>query len=568
MKMSKPISLKIKEIILAVFGGLFLTFSRYIFSPFVINFDYSLLGLRLYDPNFILKDWFVWKVPNTAYAFGYLLYFLQKIGPLKITAAIAQTAVLILLSLALMILTKRFCKYPLIVFLMLIVWLRIVNANEIGLGGQYFIKGFLQPLEVAGPLMILGLALLLNYKYLLSGVVLGLAGLFHGAYLTSFGPAIFATSLAVGVWKKKKSLILFILPLFILWGIFVCITGNTFIHSKSVDKNIMSIMINLRAAGDFMIANWSLKWNLAWVFWASLGTTAILILPKGVKFKQLKVTFFTLLITNIIGVLQLIFLKIPTLTLMMFWRSSFFVLILGLMIVLDKAIDSALKFKIDKADKLFLWTSLFLFIGLSLISWGPHISRIHFLWLSSIPMSAFMAFFAKKYLKNRFKKKSLFFMLIYAGMIAIMLVYLNGYFGKTKEFLSGYSPALISMQKWIKSNTPENAIFVIPPDIIYMRTRARRAIVVDWLSIPYFPKDLKEWYQRLSDISGTDSERLAPNLDFFAAGYRNLDFNRAIFLKDRYGANFLVVEKDNHVGNLSGLIEIFSNEEYRIFKIP
>jgi hypothetical protein len=557
------------DFLLGIFGGLFLTFSRKICFLCSNQAQYLPYGLRLCDPTFIPKDWFTWKAFHHEFAFGYLICFLKKLGSLFITTTIAETIIMIFLSFALLLLAKRFCRYPLPVFFLLIVWLRLVGSNENGLGWQNFISGFLIPAEVAGFLMVFGLAFLLNHRYLISGTAFGVAGLFHATFLSSFGPTILATAFAVGLWRKKKTLLLFAIPLIFFWGIIFAVVANAFLNSPPVPPQTMSIATNLRAPGDFFLSNWSLKWTISWLMWALVGVVSMLILPQKKKFKELKIAFFTVLATNIIGVLVLAFIKIPSLMLLMLWRSSPLVLLLGLLIALDRGLYLVINpKKISTGDKIFVVLSLISATFLLNINWGPQISKSRFLWIASSPLSGLIASLITRFKKSQINRSQIVTASVFATMMFIMTIYLKAYLGKSENYLTNSPSPLAQMEKWVRENTPKDTILVISPDMEYMRLRTQRAVVVDWKATNFRPSDLWEWYKRLSDIAGFPSDTLAPNFESIMKGYYCLDSARAKLLNQLYGAKYVVVLTKEHRGNLSDLRETFANDDYKVLKIP
>jgi hypothetical protein len=302
--------------------------------------------------------------------------------------------------------------------------------------------------------------------------------------------------------------------------------------------------------------------------WAIVGTVAIAGLPQKKKLKELKITFFTVLVTNIIGVLVLAFIKIPSLMLLMLWRSSPLVLLLGLMITLDRGLYLVINpKKISTGDKIFIVLSLISATFLINIYWGPQISKSRFLWLISIPLARLLTQLIQNFKKSQNRSKTVQ-ALIFATMIFIITIYLKAYFGKSENYLTNSSPSLAQMEKWVRENTPKDTILVIPPDMQYMRLRTQRAVVVDWKSTNFKPSDLWEWYKRLSDIAGISLDTIAPNFELIMTGYNYLDTTRATLLNKRYGTNYVVVLTKKHRGDLSGLKEKFTNEDYKIFDTP
>ena len=58
------------------------------------------------------------------------------------------------------------------------------------------------------------------------------------------------------------------------------------------------------------------------------------------------------------------------------------------------------------------------------------------------------------------------------------------------------------MADYAKTNTPIDAIFLVPPDESDFRLRAERAMVVNFKAVPQLGDELAEWAQRLRDTLG------------------------------------------------------------------
>lgn len=623
---------------LGVAGGLFLTFRVGIHYLYSNQNTYFLYGLRLYDPMFIPRDWFTWEVFQHHFAFGYLLYFLQKLGPLHITTTVVQLVIMSALSFGILLLSKRFCKYPIPVFIALVTWVGFVS-HEMGLGWQGLIYGYLQPSEISSSLMILGLALLFERRYLASGIVLGLAGLFHGAILSSYGPSILITASAVGIWQSRRSLLLFGLPLGVLWCIFVLVVGNAVLHSSPPTVETMSIMINFRNPGDLIIHNWPKEHSMNWLMWAGIGSLTMFTIPLEIEFRELRVSFIAAIVTVIISIVLVGFVKMPSLTVLMLWRVSPLVLLLGLLVALDRCIYLGINFQeVKKKDTIFIVGLFIAYIWLMSHGWGK---GIRLAWLVTFPVSvgagwivselrsvmgkqwvmssltaimltglpflvcyqsrapvilgrySILAFgsivvfvlaltalifvtIRRKAMVNRLGGYSISFskatLSIFCVILTlIMICNIEIFWARTylhNHFTDPSPPSLAEMEKWVRENTPDDSIFVIHPNMENMRIRARRAMVVDEKSVPQLPSDLKEWYQRISDVCGFPMRLPALTPEHIVIeGYRNLDTERARFLQKRYGADYVVILTKEHVGDISGLIERFSNDIYRVLEI-
>jgi hypothetical protein len=115
---------------------------------------------------------------------------------------------------------------------------------------------------------------------------------------------------------------------------------------------------------------------------------------------------------------------------------------------------------------------------------------------------------------------------------------------------------------WLANSSPRDAIFLTPPDIEGMRLLGKRAIVVDWKAAPILPRDLLEWYARISAVTG---RAVSGSRDL--AGYPALSLAQVLEVAHRYGASF-VVERRQHAGRLSELAVVYQNPGYIVFRMP
>jgi hypothetical protein len=102
--------------------------------------------------------------------------------------------------------------------------------------------------------------------------------------------------------------------------------------------------------------------------------------------------------------------------------------------------------------------------------------------------------------------------------------------------------------RWIRENTPVEAVFIAPPYMEDFRLRAERAIVVDFKSFAFRENDALEWKTRLADLTnGIPYQPGADRYDEMRAGYRSLTASQVRHLSRKYGAEFVVIEKSSRV---------------------
>jgi hypothetical protein len=67
-------------------------------------------------------------------------------------------------------------------------------------------------------------------------------------------------------------------------------------------------------------------------------------------------------------------------------------------------------------------------------------------------------------------------------------------------------PPDIELTKWIQRETAPQDVLLIPPEIPFIRTGSQRSVFVDYKSSPTAPKDVLEWFRRLTLISDMKAE--------------------------------------------------------------
>ena len=122
----------------------------------------------------------------------------------------------------------------------------------------------------------------------------------------------------------------------------------------------------------------------------------------------------------------------------------------------------------------------------------------------------------------------------------------------------------VDAQKWARTNTPQDAVFLTPIHRSGFRIHSQRAVVTEWRdgTLLYFAPDFAdEWWQRVKaaqpGIEMDEEKRrlLQPGLD-----YSVLSDEQLIRLCDRYHVDFLLLPK-SYLGNLQ---IVYSNQAWHI----
>ena len=117
-----------------------------------------------------------------------------------------------------------------------------------------------------------------------------------------------------------------------------------------------------------------------------------------------------------------------------------------------------------------------------------------------------------------------------------------------------------SLLVWAKT-TPQDVVFLIPPEMGSFRLLGERAVVVDWKSTPILPKELIAWYQRVNAVSGQTVLGYNDAVD----GYRKQNFSQLSEVATRFGATYIIIDNRKHGAKLERETPVFRNEAYSVY---
>lgn len=112
------------------------------------------------------------------------------------------------------------------------------------------------------------------------------------------------------------------------------------------------------------------------------------------------------------------------------------------------------------------------------------------------------------------------------------------------------------MYSWIMSDTPRDAIFLIPPEIEDFRVMANRAIVIDLEPFTFKDQTILEYRQRMNDVTKNRK-------DFFREGaycYRLLTDKEIVQVAQKYRVSYILTDRQYD------LFLIYRSGKYNIYR--
>jgi hypothetical protein len=178
--------------------------------------------------------------------------------------------------------------------------------------------------------------------------------------------------------------------------------------------------------------------------------------------------------------------------------------------------------------------------------------------------------------KQRVTRYALRGILLFTGVAFILNLHVassgTSYTILNRPVLYGISISLhpSRFEQWITENTPQDAVFLVPPDYFRFAVNTQRAPVVTWLNLPHGGQAYLEWYSRIVAVSGgtvtLESTREmgdAREIDRKGSeGYDELQPEAIISLGRTYRASFCVSRRE------LPLELAYRSEDFLLYRIP
>ena len=496
-------------------------------------------ALRVNDPALLANDW--WTTSTLQYhgLFTHLSAALMRWGIIEPAFLVGYLALAILLHVAWLRLTLAVGGGTSAYLLSVVLY--YVSAGGVGLGMYTFLQdsAFL-PSNVANVAMLWGICFWITGKHALSGVVLGVAAMFHLNHAIVAGVLWFALTVWNVIRKEAVprrawlvgSTSLVILSLVSVIPALWVVMSRT---SQMPLAEFVDLYVRLRHPHHYDPLSWhwslwlSFLWPLpfAWFFTRKSEGGA------QIEFRRVFVILSLLLMLAFVG--AGLFFVSETLIQMSLYRFSIYVKLMGCVaaacVLWDREVVPRPVLKLLAAGVAILCLIVFWLIPKELLV------------LNRAPLAIILAA-ACAGLVSRY-----WIRLASAVVVMGMLIVVLGLRGGDAVIIPSIpqdGPDYLALCDWVAENTDRSSLFLVPPNEQSFRLRARRAIVVNFKGVPQLSGELHEWRQRLVSVLAVESLMDLPHRRFdrtsaaIAQRYDELNERHLLNVARHYGASHIV----------------------------
>ena len=139
----------------------------------------------------------------------------------------------------------------------------------------------------------------------------------------------------------------------------------------------------------------------------------------------------------------------------------------------------------------------------------------------------------------------------------------SAWFAPPRLDLADHRHAAVGVASFAARETPEDAVFLAPPDFGHFRLLAGRALVVDFRSFPFHGPSMEEWRERLDAVYGPTRRRGYGALAAFDRRWRGVTDERLRALSSRYGAGYAVL----HRGTATALPVLYEDDAFTLVSL-
>ena len=553
------------------------------------QFSYFLKPFSILDPSFCRGDWFTQAYRDYHIAFTLLITAVGSLLPMWLGVfSVWLLLILIFVMMARSLVNDEQKPWLTTGFLLAIfLW----GANK-GWGHVVPTLNVLLPNTIGFVFSLAGFAAWYRKRFLVAGILLGIAGLFHINYTVciflalGFHFLLFHSIQPRGAWLKLGLPFIVLSAPNVIW-ILTLYSGPE--SSISLSDEALSVMTTQRSWWHFLPHQWPLTWTLRSVNILALGFISFFLGHRVWERKLLAQILVTLLLTwTIAYVCTEIIGPVASVVNIFLWRTVPVGFFLSAVLIVSRVFD--LCKQADKnawlelllvATAVFLNRSypylamalllaivlrlvtrrrcgiiaelLFLHILIGLAIWLKPFRNIEAVrqcvWTSIYAVGAIAAIW---FLVHR----RFFRPMVSKGLELLVMVLLFAahpvYFSSGGQFR--LMPEFQPYHHWIQKQTAPGTVFLVAPTQSDFRMKSRRAVFVDAKSFPRTSSAILEWRKRMLQVHD----------------FSNLTPERVVQMQSQYQLDYLVLQNGhpNRARFSAGFAEVYRDGEVAVFRLP
>lgn len=513
---------------------------------------------RVLDKSYLLNDWVLNYNELLSPRYFYVRYIAiqNQIFPIPIIYFLNYIFTVSLITFASYFFTRKIYKSKIV---SLLTTVTVLFGQSYTLGGNDLIGRDLDPSRLAFGLVIAGFTLLMYERYFLAAVLFAFSSYLH--LLIGFEVPLLFYFVCITLYYMRKrsrnivSLAKSLFVYFILSGYSIFIYISTFLAQKdnANSENLLTyILTQIRAPFHYLPSSWTIPnylFFITFILFTLLGLhfhrkvieNHIRFLIRSIIFSIIILNFLAFVFSEIIPVYFVVALQFFRLNVLIYWLGAIIIYGGSFLFLLSR----------HKINSLYLFISAIPFILArpeTILVPGP----THFIYLL---LALAFALAGVRYIKSNF-------LLVFLILIIFYLPFRHYRF-QINELYPFYTPE-IDTAIWAKSNSKRDDVFLTPIDFYLFKLNSQRSTIVDLEDMPFHPRGMVEWLNRLKDVSGTN------NLPFesitrqkIIESYANIDIERIEYLLNKYRFDYIILERNIELP----YTVIYSNARYNIYHL-
>jgi hypothetical protein len=503
---------------------------------------YLLDPLHRAMPELFHRDWFVSETPPYLPVFGWITQWFYVVDPEgNLAFAIAQVVVM-LASYAAIYAIVRAVEGGWRAFIIIASFVTV--SKGLSMGGSYLLVGYLQPSSLATLGWLVAIAALVSDRYLACGIAAAAGGALHANYLV-LGIGLFTLAALARRDVSLRDHARILVPQLVVLAAF----APSLFGAAGVDDQALWILTHFHAPVHYAPGR-LIRWIPPLVAWQAGAYAALYLLDHGPRARVL--WRFSLVAFGIVAAsaLAIRFAGLESLTQVRWSRIGPFGELACKVLVAVALVRQAVRPKAMSPRTRVLVVLAMLApmyeTGVHLFALTPWTaiavgSLLVVLVLGPWPRAARIALTA----------------LVLAAFAFALWASPRGDGLRTPINAPDDELAL---SRWVRAETPVDALFLAPPGEYRFRLLARRAVIVDTKSPPLQPDLLLAWYRRLCAMTLYPE---APTFEAVENRYGELTAAQLEEVARRFRADYIVVTAPTAFTEAP----VFANASYRVFRL-